>query len=105
MVTRHTCCVRNIIEGDILREVILDEPQRLSRRIRTSSHGTRLTACRYPYLIAVAVFFLISSTAIFFATSRAWSAGTLTSGSTPVPSQFVLERGLMARANGTPMLK
>ena len=33
------------------------------------------------------------------------AAGTFTSGSTPVPSQFVLVIGLIARANGTPMMK
>jgi len=31
--------------------------------------------------------------------------GTFTSGSTPVPSQLVLEMGLMARAKGTPIIK
>ena len=37
--------------------------------------------------------------------ARASGAGTLTSGSTPVPSQLVLEMGLMARAKGTPIIK
>ena len=33
------------------------------------------------------------------------SASTVTSGSMPVPSQFVFEIGLIARAKGTPMMK
>jgi hypothetical protein len=50
-------------------------------------------------------YFLICSAAIFLATSSASLAGTLTSGSTPVPSQFVFEMGFTARANGTPIMK
>jgi hypothetical protein len=50
---------------------------------------------------AVSYFFAAS----FLATSSASAAGTLTSGSTPVPSQFVLETGFIARANGTPIVK
>jgi hypothetical protein len=40
----------------------------------------------------------ICSAARFLAISSAWSAGTLTSGLTPVPSQFVFVIGLIARA-------
>ncbi len=40
------------------------------------------------------------SAASFCAVARASAAGTFTSGSTPVPSQLVLEMGLMARASG-----
>ena len=36
---------------------------------------------------------------------KASAAGTFTSGATPVPSQFVFEMGLMALANGTPIMK
>jgi hypothetical protein len=43
--------------------------------------------------------------ASFLATSSASAADTLTSGSTPVPSQFVFEIGLIALANGTPIMK
>jgi hypothetical protein len=39
------------------------------------------------------------------ALSSASAALTETSGSTPVPSQFVFEIGFMARANGTPIMK
>ena len=39
------------------------------------------------------------------ATNSAWSAGTITSGVTPVPSQFVLVIGLIARPVGTNMPK
>ena len=37
--------------------------------------------------------------------ASAWAAGTLTSGSTPVPSQLVLLIGLTARAKGTRIKK
>src|SRR5207253_7743545 len=40
------------------------------------------------------IYFIICSAAIFFATSSASSAGTLTSGSTPVPSQLVFRNGV-----------
>src|SRR6266481_9375334 len=40
------------------------------------------------------------SAASFWAEARASAAGTFTSGSTPVPSQLVLEMGFMARAKG-----
>src|SRR5947209_7401303 len=40
-----------------------------------------------------------------WAVSSASAAATLTSGSTPTPSQFVFEIGLIARANGTPIMK
>ena len=37
--------------------------------------------------------------------SRAWSAGTATSGFTPTPSQSVLVTGLIDRQNGMLALK
>src|SRR5262245_18612956 len=40
-----------------------------------------------------------------WAVCSAWSAGTGTSGFTPVPSQFVFVTGLIDRANGTPTPK
>jgi len=46
---------------------------------------------------------------LLFANSSAFSSAsaafTGTSGSTPVPSQFVFEIGFIARANGTPIMK
>jgi hypothetical protein len=46
-----------------------------------------------------------SSRARRWASVRASSAGTFTSGTTPVPSQLVLVTGLMGRPQGTAMMK
>src|SRR5580704_7328589 len=45
------------------------------------------------------------SAASFWAVASASAAETFTSGSTPVPSQLVLETGLTAFAKGTPIMK
>jgi hypothetical protein len=50
-------------------------------------------------------FFRILSVANFVAMSRAPDAIAGTSGSTPVPSQFVFEIGFIERANGTAITK
>jgi hypothetical protein len=47
----------------------------------------------------------IFSLASFSAVARASVAGTFTSGSTPVPSQFVFATGSSDFANGTPIMK
>jgi hypothetical protein len=47
----------------------------------------------------------VFSAASFCAVVNASACGTLMSGSTPTPSQLVLEIGLIARAKGTPIMK
>ena len=74
------------------------------------SNGSSITldekeATIYRAPIPIRYLGLSFSWASFCAVVNASAAATLTSGSTPVPSQFVLEMGLMARAKGTPIMK